>query len=171
MSKHIATLGLGSNLGMREEYLASARECLSSFGRMIAVSPIFATAPVDLLDQPDFLNQVIQIETTESAFELLKGCAVIEAALGRVRQIPKGARTIDIDILFFDDEILRETREGQELIIPHPRLHLRRFVLAPLAMLAPQLVHPVLGKSISEMLRELEDPSAVALWSGSRPTE
>jgi 2-amino-4-hydroxy-6-hydroxymethyldihydropteridine diphosphokinase len=137
-------LSLGSNLGDREGNLRTAIEYLP----VSRVSPIYETEPVDYTDQPWFLNQVAEIETELSPIELLAATSRIEYDLGRVRSVPRGPRTIDIDILLYGDRIVNTP----DLRIPHPRMAERRFVLAPLADLAPDLKHPVTGRTIREML-------------------
>ncbi len=141
-------LSLGSNLDDREEHLRNALRLLREAGlEPKRVSSIYETEPRDLTDQPWFLNLVAQFETELSPRALLRIVNQAEAKLGRERIIEKGPRTIDIDILFHGDLILKTTR----LTIPHPRLAHRRFVLEPLAELAPGYVHPVLGKTIREL--------------------
>lgn len=137
-------LSLGSNLGDREANLRAAIEHLP----VLRVSPIYETEPVDYTDQPWFLNLVAEIETDLSPLELLATTSRIEKELGRVRDIPKGPRTIDIDILLCGDAVVDEPH----LQIPHPRMAERRFVLAPLADLAPNLKHPLTHQTIREML-------------------
>ncbi|MBI4470088.1 MAG: 2-amino-4-hydroxy-6-hydroxymethyldihydropteridine diphosphokinase [Acidobacteria bacterium] len=159
--QHTATLGLGSNLGDRSSHLEAAVAELSGLGEILRVSSIYATEPVDYLPQPEFLNQVVQLGTRCSPFHLLRACQQIEINLGRVRRIAKGPRTIDLDLLLFDGEIIDEIRQGRELIVPHPRLHERRFVLEPLAELMPGYIHPVLGRSVDELLATLRDPGRV----------
>jgi 2-amino-4-hydroxy-6-hydroxymethyldihydropteridine diphosphokinase len=137
-------LSLGSNVGDREANLRAAIERLP----ILRVSPTYETEPVDFTDQPWFLNLVIEIETDLSPRELLTATSRIEHELGRVRDIPKGPRTIDIDILLYGDEVIDEP----DLQIPHLRMVERRFVLAPLADLAPDLRHPVTHRTVREML-------------------
>jgi len=137
-------LSLGSNVGNREANLRAAIERL----RVLRVSRIYETEPVDYTEQPWFLNLVVEIETELSPFELLAATARIEQELGRVRTIAKGPRTIDIDILFYGDAVIDEPT----LQIPHPRMAERRFVLAPLADLAPDLRHPLTRQTVREML-------------------
>jgi len=138
-----AYLGLGSNLGDREANLGLALENLEAAGiEMTRRSHIYETEPRDLPDQPWFLNLVVEIATELSAAELLARIQAIESKLGRQRTLPKGPRIIDIDILFYGDSVL----DTRELVIPHPRLAERRFVLEPLAELAPMLRHPVTGR-------------------------
>ncbi len=164
MIEHIAALGLGSNLGDREDYLGRAIDALGGIGRIVGRSSVYLTEPVGYTDQPEFLNQVVILRTDRAPFELLRECNRIERALGRARLIAMGPRTIDIDMLFYDQETLSEQWENIELILPHPRLHLRRFVLEPLAELMPDYLHPRLGKTVSKLLAELVDPSQVSLW-------
>ena len=137
-------LSLGSNVGDREGNLRAAVERLP----VSRVSPIYETEPVDYADQPWFLNLVVEAETELSPHALLATTAHIEQELGRVRYIPKGPRIIDIDILLFGDQVVN----APNLQIPHPRMAERRFVLAPLADLAPDLRHPVTHRTVREML-------------------
>ena len=137
-------LSLGSNVGDREGNLRSAIEHL----RVLRASPIYETEPVDYTDQPWFLNLVVEIETDLAPLELLAATSRIEQELGRVRTVAKGPRTIDIDILLYGDEVI----DQPGLQIPHPRMAERRFVLAPLADLAPDLRHPIMHQTIREML-------------------
>jgi 2-amino-4-hydroxy-6-hydroxymethyldihydropteridine diphosphokinase len=132
-----AFLGLGSNLGDRARHLAEAiRQLRTVEGvRVSALSPVYETKPVGLTDQPDFLNLVVAIETSLSPPTLLARCLAIEQALGRKRDVRWGPRTLDIDVLLHGDNVLT----GPELILPHPRLTERAFVLVPLATLAPGL--------------------------------
>jgi 2-amino-4-hydroxy-6-hydroxymethyldihydropteridine diphosphokinase len=149
-------LGIGSNLGDR---LLNLNDCLDKFS-IIQKSSLYESEPVGFLDQPWFLNAVIQIDSTLTPRELLNYCQSVEARLGRKREIPKGPRTIDIDILFFGDRIIQEP----DLIIPHPEITNRRFVLIPLNEFAPNFVHPVLKKSLSELLSLCQDTSIVRLF-------
>jgi 2-amino-4-hydroxy-6-hydroxymethyldihydropteridine diphosphokinase len=148
-----AYLSLGSNLGDREANLRDAIARLGSLGKVTAVSSFYETEPVDFLDQPWFLNCVVLLETDLPPQTLLQGLLDIERSLGRERLQPKGPRIIDIDILLFGNEAIHE--EG--LTIPHPALHERRFVLEPLAQIAPEAIHPVLKKSVRELLLLLPD--------------
>lgn len=163
----IAYLCLGSNLGDRAANLIRAISALvSNRLQLIAASSIYETEPVDDLDQPSFLNQVIALRGRKlEPFPLLKFCLETETRLGRRRRRPGGPRTIDIDLLLLDDLVIDETRFGIELILPHPRIHLRRFVLTPLAEIAPDLKHPVLEKTASELLAAVADSSAVKTYS------
>ncbi len=156
--RHEAYLSLGSNLGDNAENLSRAREELAHRGiQILRASSLYQTEPVDYKDQDWFLNQVLQVSTLLEPEPLLDGCLELETDLGRVRQVPRGPRLIDIDLLLYDHLSLNLPN----LQIPHPRLHLRRFVLEPLAAIAPDVVHPILQKSISVLLEECLDPSKV----------
>jgi 2-amino-4-hydroxy-6-hydroxymethyldihydropteridine diphosphokinase len=142
-------LGLGSNIGDREEHLRRAVEQLHGADlRIVRLSPLYETEPVEYTQQPWFVNQVAEAETGLFPMQLLARLGRVERAMGRVRGIPKGPRVIDIDILFFGRAVVRTSK----LEIPHPRIAERRFVLAPLADLAPDLRHPETRKTIREML-------------------
>ena len=142
-------LGLGSNLGDRHKNLQDALERLVSPRlRVVRLSSIYETEPVDYTDQRRFLNQVAEVETDFFPMQLLALIGKTERALGRVRTIPKGPRTIDIDILLYGKIII----QSEELEVPHPRMAERRFVLAPLAEIAPLARHPVTHLTILEML-------------------
>ncbi len=170
MRKNVSTayLGLGSNLGDRAANLLRAVVALShSDLRVSAMSSIYETEPVDCPDQPKFLNMVVAVESPRiEPFSLLGFCLATEASLGRERMIPKGARTMDIDLLLVDDQVIDEVRDGAALTLPHPRLHLRRFVLAPLAEIAPNLVHPILGETMANLLGTVRDSSAARIYRG-----
>jgi 2-amino-4-hydroxy-6-hydroxymethyldihydropteridine diphosphokinase len=150
-------LALGSNIGGRESHLRAAIENMASAGiRVVRESPIYETEPVGYTAQRWFLNMVVEAETALFPMQLLTRIGKIERALGRVRTIPNGPRTIDIDILLYGRAVVRTPR----LEIPHPRMHERRFVLAPLADLAPDLRHSVSRKTVRQMLNEAP-PQAV----------
>ncbi len=142
-------LGLGSNMGDREANLRAAAEALSSAGiSVLRGSPIYETEPVDSLDQRWFLNQAREADTALFPMQLVARIGKIERALGRVRAIPKGPRVIDIDILLYGNAVVNTPA----LAVPHASMAERRFVLAPLADLVPELRHPVLRKTIKELL-------------------
>ena len=145
----IVYIALGSNLGDREENLQQAREEIASADlRVVRASSIYETAPRDVLDQPWFLNQVIECETDLFPRQLLARLQKIEKTMGRKRRIAKGPREIDLDILLYGEAVVK----APELEIPHPRLTERRFVLEPLAELAPDKRHPGTRKTVREML-------------------
>ncbi len=145
----IAYLGLGSNVGNREQHLATALAKLAAPDlRVRRVSSIYETEPVGFAAQRWFLNQVAEIETELFPMQLLARIGKIEQALGRVRTIANGPRTLDLDILFYGNAVVRTAK----LEIPHPRIAERRFVLAPLAELAPELRHPLTHQTVRAML-------------------
>jgi len=150
LRSYTAAIALGSNLGSREANLNAAVESLCAYGELIAVSSFHDTAPVGYLEQPRFLNAACLLETGLTPHELLEALLAIERSLGRDRATspPKGPRTLDLDLLLYDDLVLN----SPELTLPHPAMHQRAFVLAPLAEIAPQMLHPVLHKTIAQLL-------------------
>jgi len=158
-------LGLGSNLGDRQNNLNLAIDFLKERIKIEKASPVYDTAPVGNTNQPRFLNMVLQISTRLPANTLLFMVKGIEAKLGRVPiDTP---RPIDIDILFYDDQVINTP---PQLIIPHPRLAERAFVLMPLADIAPDFIHPVSKKTVRQMLSEVEGKEGVKLFSESNKT-
>ncbi|MGB6946679.1 MAG: 2-amino-4-hydroxy-6-hydroxymethyldihydropteridine diphosphokinase [Bryobacteraceae bacterium] len=148
-----AYLALGSNIGDREANLRTAVSLLESDEiRIVRRSSLYETAPQELLDQPWFMNAAVEIETRLFPLQLLARVRGIEREMGRRRVTPKGPRNIDIDILFYGRTVIATA----ELEVPHPRIAQRRFVLEPLAEIAPDFRHPVSGKTASEMLDALE---------------
>jgi 2-amino-4-hydroxy-6-hydroxymethyldihydropteridine diphosphokinase len=148
----IIYLALGSNLGDRSDNLQAAIAALPPAVRVLELSPVYETPPWGLTDQPAFLNMALKGETTLAPVELINYLKLLETKLGRQPAVRWGPRRIDMDILFYADLVL----ETPELILPHPRLHERAFVLVPLADLAPDLVHPVFGKPVRDLLSVLD---------------
>lgn len=155
-AEHVAYLGLGSNLGNRDAALRRALDLLAAVVRVDAVSDVYDTAPLLVEDQPRFRNLVARVTTVLPPLALLRACQGVEAALGRTRLIRYGPRTVDIDILLYDALVLHD--DG--LDIPHPAMAERAFVLLPLAELAPDLVHPVLGRTIGSLAASLGQADA-----------
>jgi len=148
MDKHTIYLALGSNLGDRLENLKQAVAALSPQMDLKAKSHVYETLPWGYEDQPKFLNQVVKVQTYVEPEPLLKHIKRVEIALGRKTSFPNGPRLIDIDILFYDDLVL----DTPVLTIPHPRLHERGFVLLPMTDIAPDHIHPVIQKSVRELM-------------------
>ena len=156
--KHNVYLSLGSNLGDRAGNLRDAIAGLRKAGIDVTrISSMYETEPVDYLDQPWFLNIAVEAATELTAAALLQSLREIEANMGSEKLVAKGPRLIDLDILLYGDE----TIDTAELQVPHPRMHLRRFVLEPLAEIAPNVRHPVSGLRAAEMLANLPDESTV----------
>jgi 2-amino-4-hydroxy-6-hydroxymethyldihydropteridine diphosphokinase len=159
----IAYIGLGSNLGDRAENLMMGVRGMRDAGfEVCRLSQIYETEPVETFAQPVFLNMVAELrgDPLPPAEEVMARLLQVEQSLGRMRDEAKGPRTIDLDLLLYGNE----TCDTELLILPHPRLHHRRFVLEPLAELAPRLVHPTLNKTIRELHEALEDRSEIKLW-------
>lgn len=156
-------LSLGSNVGDRPANLRMAIDRLAEAGPVQAVSAFYETEPVDVRDQPWFLNCVVAVETEMPPRELLNLALAIEAAMGRHRTREKGPRTIDVDILLCGNSLVAQPG----LHIPHPAMHQRRFVLEPLAEIAPEAFHPVLRKTARELLAELPAGPTVRRLAGA----
>lgn len=152
-------IGLGSNVGDREAHLRDALERLGSLVTLRRRSALYRTDPVEVTDQAEFLNQVVAAETDLGPAELVRELLEIERTMGRVRTRAKGPRVIDLDLLLHGDA--RVHQEGVD--VPHPRLHLRRFVLVPLVEIAPDVVHPGLGLTAQELLDRCPDHSRVVV--------
>jgi 2-amino-4-hydroxy-6-hydroxymethyldihydropteridine diphosphokinase len=152
-----AYVALGANLGDRLATLREAVRRIAALGRVDAVSSVYETDPVGYEAQPPFLNAVLRLDTPHPPAALLASLLAIETALGRVRSFPNAPRLLDLDLLVYDDLV----RTAPELALPHPRLHERAFVLAPLAEVAPDLVHPALNRTMSELFAGVDDRAGV----------
>jgi 2-amino-4-hydroxy-6-hydroxymethyldihydropteridine diphosphokinase len=145
---------LGSNLGNRNVFLHKAIECIEqNIAPVVKESAIYETQSWGKTDLPDYLNQVVMLQTTLQAQDVLQKVLKIEIEMGRKREEKWGSRIIDIDILFYGSDIIN----APNLTVPHPQLHNRRFTLEPLGELAPDFIHPVLNKSILELKNSLKD--------------
>ena len=155
-----AYISLGSNKGNREDYLQRSISLLNEkAGKVISLSSVYETEPWKMNDASTFLNQVVSLETELFAEKLMDTLLQIEKMLGRIRTQEKyEPRTIDLDIIFYASEIIN----SKKVTVPHPYLHERRFVLEPLSEIAPELVHPILNKSILKLLEECKDTLGVA---------
>ncbi len=164
MSEKKVYISLGSNLGDREKNLRTAIAALAEANVQVTrISSWYETEPVDLREQPWFLNCVVQAETEVPALDLLRALRGIESRMGSKKLVPKGPRLIDLDILLYGDQ----TIDTPELHVPHPRMLQRKFVLVPLAEIAPNLKHPSWEETVQEMLANLSDPNVVRKFEGS----
>lgn len=149
-------VGIGSNLGNRELNCLKAIKLLEEKGFVMRDrSSLYETEPWGVTDQPKFINMAVHVTTELSPLEVFLHLKSIEKDMGRTETVRWGPRIIDLDILLYDDIVLNET----DLTIPHPRMHERDFVLKPLAEIAPDAIHPVMGKKIKRLLKELNSPS------------
>ena len=154
-----AYLLLGGNLGEREANLKKAIELVNDkIGHVMAISSLYETAAWGKTDQPSFLNQAVSLETRLTALEVLEHALSIEQELGRVRKDKWGERLIDIDLILFGDEIINIP---DKLQVPHPHMQDRKFVMEPLAEIAPEVIHPLLRKTMLDICRNITDPLEV----------
>ncbi len=154
---------LGSNEGNRMQWMQRAIDMLSAHGTIALQSSVYETAAWGIEDQPGFLNMVVLLQTAYTPIRLLTEIHIIEQALGRQREVKWGPRTLDIDILLYNNDQV----ELPGLIIPHPFLHLRRFTLVPLAELIPTHIHPTLNRTITELLQDCPDQLEVQRYTGN----
>ncbi len=159
---YTAYISLGSNIGDREAYLEKAIQILGSHGKIEVkrLSSIYETEPVGYTDQGEFLNMVIAVQTSLRPETLLHQCLQVEFDLGREREFKWGPRIIDLDVLLYE----QETIETADLLIPHPRMQERAFVLIPLLEIAPGLEHPSFVAPLENLLDEIPDKEGVRLW-------
>lgn len=163
MEHQTVYLSLGSNLGQRTSYLQEARRMIASqCGSVVRTSSVYETAAWGFQSEQSFLNQVVCVQTNDSPHQLLEKLMGIETDQGRFRDTADGytSRTLDIDILFYNQQIVLDP----QLTIPHPKLHLRKFVLVPLCEIAPDLVHPQFQQTMQQLLQRLNDPLSVELF-------
>lgn len=149
----LAVLGIGSNLGDPKQNLDKAVAELAALGHVKEVAPYILSKPEGYDAQPDFVNTVVLLSTPYKPADLLRKLKQLEEKLGRIKTFRNGPRTIDLDILFYDDQVIFD--DEAMLFVPHPRLHEREFVLKPLSYLLPDFIHPKLGKSVTQLYREL----------------
>jgi len=152
MDHRIVYLALGTNLGDRMDNLRRAIAALSPSVKVTALSPVYETPPWGYADQPAFLNMALAGKTDLEPLALITFLKKLETELGREKTFRNGPRLIDMDILFYDDLVFNQ----DDLVIPHPRLHERAFVLVPLNDIAPDLMHPVLKRTIRDLLKEVD---------------
>ncbi len=166
MTQSIVFLGLGANIGNRVKALKEAERLISEIDGILVVSSasLYETEPVGIVDQPSFINSALKIKTALYPTELLGRLKEIEREMGRVDTIRWGPRIIDIDILLFGNIVINK----KGLTIPHPEMAKRAFVLVPLSEIAPNVIHPVLAKSIRELVDDLGDVTDVRMWKGDR---
>ena len=161
MAKNKAYLSLGSNIEDRKLNLKTAIKKIEKLGEIAKKSAIYETEPVDYKEQSRFLNLAIVIETELSPSELIIKLQGIEQEMGRIKEIAKGPRNIDIDIIFYNHEIINQ----KNLQIPHPSYEKRNFVLTPMAEIAPDYIDPITKKNISEIKKTIINPEKVTLWT------
>lgn len=162
MKLHQIFLGLGSNLGNREENLSTAQKLIEEkVGKICSKSSIYETAAWGITEQNAFFNQVIEVQTSFSPSAVLHLVLKIEKDMGRIREIKWGERSIDIDILYYNNEII----STENLTVPHPFIQERKFVLVPLCEIAPAFIHPKLKQTNLELLKKCQDSGEIAVFN------
>lgn len=160
-NKNTVFLSLGSNLGDRKINIENAKEFIcDQIGDINESSSIYESEAWGLKDQKDFLNSIVMVSTELDPLSVLEECLIIESVMGRERIVKWGPRNIDIDIIYYNNQIINNI----DLVVPHPRMHDRRFVLIPLMELASQLKHPIFGTSTQQLLKNCNDSSKVTLY-------
>ncbi len=157
--KNTAYLSLGSNLEDPPAQIRSAIRRLESSGKIRRISSFYSTEPMEVREQPWFVNCAVEVSTSLTPEQLLSKMLAIETEMGRVRTAKKGPRLIDLDLLLFNDAIIQRNN----LTVPHPAMHRRRFVLAPLAEIAPQAIHPILKRTAAELLADLGETGGIVV--------
>jgi 2-amino-4-hydroxy-6-hydroxymethyldihydropteridine diphosphokinase len=167
MVEEVAHIGIGSNLGDRVSLCYRSIDQIRRIPdtRVTAAASLYETEPLEISDQDWFVNTAVEVRTRLSPEALLTACQRIEASLGRERTHRYGPRTMDLDLLLFGSTVLDTPR----LVLPHPKLHLRLFVLVPLAEIAPHTVHPGLGRSVEDLLGTFHEHQGVRRITGARP--
>ena len=159
----VVYLSLGSNMGDKEDNMRNALKLIKDMDEIRKVSPLYQTEPMGFKDQSFFLNCVIEVQTNSNPEQMLLFLKSIEQKLGRTASVKNGPRIIDIDILFFDDFCI----ENDDVIIPHPRLHERLFVLIPLMDVNPDVIHPLLKKTVRELYDAVQHEEMVTLYKNT----
>lgn len=158
----ISYVALGGNEGDRLANLEAGLRQMAASLSVSAISPLYETEPIGFANQEWFLNAVAAVETGMSPHELLMVLQAVERIVGKATPFPNGPRTLDLDLLLYGDQVIHDS----ELIVPHPRLHVRKFVLRPLADVAPNATHPTLGKKILHLLNNVGEDGVVQAWDG-----
>lgn len=161
MAKNKAYISLGSNIGDRKTNLETAIKEIGNLGKIIKKSSIYESEPVDYKNQPYFLNSALILETELSPAELIIKLQEIEHKMGRIKEIEKGPRNIDLDIIFYNNEIIKQ----EHLQIPHTSYIKRNFVLTPIAEIEPEYIDPITNKSVSNLKETIINPEKVTLWT------